>query len=183
MKAKGARFYDDIFRLVFRERKTSKRLSWERSQDLAHAASKHAVGSVLDLGCGFGFLSRFVTGWYLGVDFSSYAVRKAQTLNPNNLEAGFMVADIRCLPLSDQFDTVAMLEVLEHLDNPAGAIATAKRLAKQRIVASVPRGKSRSGAHVWPFWDKANVENLMGPGTECDQYRRWWLAVWEVNRE
>ena len=176
MKAESAQFYDDIWRLVFKERKSSKRLNWERMRDLARVASKEVVGSVLDWGCGFGFLSEFVKGSYLGVDFSPFVIKAAKKLYP---KAEFLVGDIRDFQSPDMFDTVVMLEVLEHLDDPHKAVESARQLARKRIVISVPRGKSRSGDHVWQDISQEDVLTLMGPGTECRQYRRKWLAVWE----
>jgi len=178
VKAEGARFYDNLWEFVFKERKSSKRRAWERMKDLARAASKEVVGSVLDWGCGFGFLSEFVRGPYLGVDFSPFVIKTAKGLHP---EAEFLVGDIRDFQSPDMFDTVVMLEVLEHLDDPHGAVESARKLARKRIVISVPRGKSRSGDHVWKDIDREDVLELLGEGATCQQYRRKWLGVWEDN--
>jgi len=153
----------------------------DRFRRLARAVSAHVIGSVLDLGCGLGFLAEVVSGPYLGVDFSPFVVRKAKKHNKKP-EARFLEADIRNLPDVGEFDTVTMLEVLEHLDDPAQAVRTAKELARQRIVVSVPCHQPGAG-HVWPTWSRADVENLLGPGTACWKYRGWRLAVWNRQME
>ena len=137
------------------------------------------VGSILDLGCGLGFLARFAKERYLGIDFSPYSIRAARKMGWNP-KAKFMRGDIRNLPDVGQFDTVAMLEVLEHLEDRQEAVEAAKRLAKQRVVISVPRGHSRSGDHVWNDIAREDVLVLLGTGTTCHQYRRKWIAVWEA---
>jgi 2-polyprenyl-3-methyl-5-hydroxy-6-metoxy-1,4-benzoquinol methylase len=176
--------YDSDWRTDFRERSHANKLGWERRSELARMASKHIVGSVLDIGCGFGILSRFVKGSYLGVDFSAGAIEKAKWLSSHrddewhtNPKARFLVGDIRDLPGLGQFDTVTMLEVLEHLDDPAQAIETAHRLATQRIVVSVPRHGVKAQSHVWPIWEPDNVTSLLGEGSTCRRYRRWLIGV------
>lgn len=168
--------YDAAHQLLFHKRGSSKRLGWERSLALAHEASKYVVGSVLDLGCGLGFLAKFVKKRYLGVDFSPYSIRKAKRLNWNP-KARFVVGDIRNLKVTGWFGTVVLLETLEHLDDPTQAIETARRLARQRIVVSVPR-ESRAGTHVWEDWTPEKLMALLGPGTICRRFRRSWIGVW-----
>jgi len=130
----------------------------------------------LDLGCGFGPLAKYVKGTYLGIDFSPFAIAKAKELNPKK---EFLVANICNLPDVGQFDTVVMLEVLEHLDEPSQVIESVREIARQRIVISVPKGKSRAGAHTWNYLNQSDVENLLGPRTTCWQWRRTWIAMWE----
>jgi 2-polyprenyl-3-methyl-5-hydroxy-6-metoxy-1,4-benzoquinol methylase len=178
-KAEGQDFYDDAHRRFFRNWEANK-LSRERCEALAKRASQYIVGSVLDLGCGFGFLSQFVERPYLGIDFSPFVIEKAQILHGKS-RATFQVGDIRHLPEIEMFDTVAMLEVLEHLDNPAAAVEIAQDMARRRIVVSVPRQSRPSNrAHVWPDWTAEDVTNLLGENSECHRYRRWWIGVKEI---
>lgn len=177
-KVEGPRFYDGKYERWFRRPKHTKP-DRDRFRRLAREVSEHVIGSVLDLGCGLGFLAEVVSGPYLGVDFSPFAIRKAKKHNKKpEVEVRFLEADIRNLPDVGEFDTVTMLEVLEHLDDPAQAVQAAKGLAQQRIIVSVPRHQPGAG-HVWPTWSQTDLENLLGSGTVCWQYRGWWLAMWD----
>jgi SAM-dependent methyltransferase len=183
-KARDADYYDGEWEIDFRERNSAKKLGWERRSELARMASKSIVGSVLDIGCGFGILSRFVKASYLGADFSAKVIEKAQWLSRHpddpwhtNPKAKFQVADIRNPPNLGRFDTVTMLELLEHLDDPAEAIEAAHRFATKRIVISVPRRGIKAGSHVWPIWEPNNVMDLLGEGSTCRRYRRWLIGT------
>lgn len=182
MKRRGeafeADYYNREWKIDFRERYAANKLAWGRRYALAQRAKAYVVGSVLELGCGFGFLAKYVKGPYLGIDFSSFVVEAAREINANP-QAEFLVGDIRDLPPLGQFDTVAMLEVLEHLDDPPQAVEIARQLARRRIVISVPRKMSRAISHVWPIWSQEDVENILGPGALCQEFRRWWVAMWE----
>jgi ubiquinone/menaquinone biosynthesis C-methylase UbiE len=58
-------------------------------------------------------------------------------------------ADVRRLPFPDDtFDLVLGIEVLEHVDGPAQALAEIRRVARDDVVLSVPRE---------PIWRVANV--------------------------
>jgi len=178
-KAFGAEYYDREWRRLFRTRKKSGASKSDRAVELARAVAAHAVGSVLDLGCGDGTLSQFVRGSYLGVDFSPFIVKEAKRRNKGRR---FLVGDILNLPELGLFDTVVMMEVLEHLDDPAQAVESVRPLARKRIVVSVPV-RSYSGsdceAHVWPSWGEEDVKRVLGEGTICQTFRRWRIGVWE----
>lgn len=171
-----ADFYDSIWKVVYKERKTTRRIHWERIDDLARVVSRHVVGSVLDLGCGFGHLSKFVVGPYLGVDLSPYVIKVAGKEHP---QGKFTVGDIRSYHSDTMYDTVVMMQVLEHLKDRQQATELARALARKRIVVSVPRGRSRSEDHVWQDIEKQDVLDLLGPGSTCRQYRRKWIGIWE----
>jgi len=183
-KALGADYYDKEWRLDFKRRETTSKLGWERREALAKAVAVHTVGSVLDLGCGYGVLARFVHRPYLGVDFSAFVIEKARKMNGDN-KAEFLVGDILNIPNLDLFDTVAMLEVLEHLDDPVRMVELARPLARKRIVVSVPK-RSYSGSdpecHVWPTWSEEDVMRVLGAGTKCHSFRRWRIGVWEKEK-
>lgn len=169
MVAKGFEFYDAKYRYW------RKRLQlMGRFRALAEEVSKDVVGSVLDLGCGFGFLADFVKGPYLGVDFSPVAIWGAREMSPS---VEFVVGDLRHFTPTVAFDTVVLLEVLEHLDNPAQAVELARQWATQRIVVSVPRHMP-GGGHIWPTWTEEDVARLLGPGAKVRRYRRWEIGVW-----
>ncbi len=79
--------------------------------------------ALLDIGCGFGFLlERFAPDYRLfGVDISAHAVAVATQRLP---EASFAVADVQQgLPFPGPFRAVLLINVLEHLSDPAAAAA------------------------------------------------------------
>jgi 2-polyprenyl-3-methyl-5-hydroxy-6-metoxy-1,4-benzoquinol methylase len=176
--AEGPEFYDSAHGR-YKKRPKLMRPDWDRFRALAEEISKYVVGSVLDLGCGLGFLAEFVKGPYIGVDFSPVSIQMAKEWNTNP-SAEFILADIRHFEPSITFDTITAIEVMEHLDNPFQAAELAKRLALKRIVISVPRHMP-GGSHVWPTWTGDDVIRLLGPGTEVYRYRRWRIGVWKAN--
>lgn len=84
-------------------------------------------GVVLDVGCGNGWVRDVMpdTVCYVGVDY------------PTTMALGYegrpdLLADATALPLSDSsVDTVLLLDVLEHLDNPARAVSETVRILRQ----------------------------------------------------
>lgn len=134
--------------------------------------------SVLDLGCGVGFLASLTEGKYLGIDFSSVALGKAHKLHART-DAEFLLADIYTLPLETTFGTVVLQEVLEHLDNPSSIIEKACSLANRRIIVTVPQNMP-DPAHVKPHWTKQDIRQLLGDEVRIEPHDRYWIAVKDV---
>ncbi|EPR42148.1 hypothetical protein dsx2_2872 [Desulfovibrio sp. X2] len=87
------------------------------------AARPHLRGHVLDFGCGGGSLARFVPPErYTGVDVDAESLRKARANYPAH------VFFPEAPPPDKRFDTIVMLAVIEHLDDPA---ATLRDLAQR----------------------------------------------------
>jgi 2-polyprenyl-3-methyl-5-hydroxy-6-metoxy-1,4-benzoquinol methylase len=81
-------------------------------------------GDVLDVGCGASILKGLLpSGGYTGMDIACGDIRGSAL----ELPIGSM-----------RFDTVVLCEILEHLENPAGAIREAARVARGRLIISVP---------------------------------------------
>lgn len=106
--------------------------------------------SVVEVGCGPGDLAALLFPGgavvdYVGVDVSAEQVEQANRVHP---ELTFRVASAYGLPFEDDsVDLVLACEVLEHLEDPAVAMAEIARVGRAAIV-SVP----------WePVWRLANL--------------------------
>lgn len=137
-------FYDRYWEVRERPRTEA------RSRELASAAldllERDCVrpGRLLDAGCGPGWtLEAFRAAGFeaIGVDASSRAVDEARSrgLDARSLDIESQPAS-SVLGIDAIFDVVVMLEVLEHLVDPLGALAKALNLLAPagRIVASLP---------------------------------------------
>lgn len=99
---------------------------------------------VHEVGCGEGHLTAlFAEGGrrVRASDFSGEVVREArQRAAELGLDVSFKVASIHDLrPPSDAAELVACCEVLEHLEDPEGALDVLASLARPWLLASVPR--------------------------------------------
>ena len=89
---------------------------------------------VLDIGCGGGLISNplAAAGFRVkGVDRSAPSLEAALSRAPAGGEARYAVADALSLPEPDgSYDAALMMDLLEHLDEPARAVAEAARVLK-----------------------------------------------------
>lgn len=119
----------------------------KRLHFILEAITKHAgrQGTVLDVGCGNGVITRFMGehGFdVLGIDVSEKTIAKARSLNkfPNVKfevkSAEELVAD------GTMYDAVICSEVLEHLTNPSKLLAELHKAIKPTgiLVVTVPNG-------------------------------------------
>jgi SAM-dependent methyltransferase len=99
------------------------------------------VGSVLDLGCSEGLFAHLASsrGWkVVGIDVDDLSVSAAKRQAP---EADFALGSGESLPfLSETFDRVIMLDVLEHVPSEVLAMREVDRVLKNggRLIISVP---------------------------------------------
>ena len=109
------------------------------------------VRRLLDVGCGEGYvahaLARHVGARHvLAMDLSPEILREARAAYPH---LSFAAASAARLPCADaSFDLVVAAEVLEHLDDPAAALAELARVCAGHCLISVPRE---------PLWRALNV--------------------------
>ena len=96
----------------------------------------NAAGRVLDVGSGKGHT------------FGDYAV------NLDNIEhqaPNFILGDAESLHFKDNsFETVALGEILEHVDNPVTVLKEASRIGK-RVLITVPDDLNMRGQHISPL--------------------------------
>lgn len=99
--------------------------------------------SILEVGCGAGYSTQYLhaacnpTQTLQACDIGQSLVTAAQARTPG---VYCFQASAYALPLADKsVDSIVMLEVLEHLDNPQAALAELARVARKRVVISTPR--------------------------------------------
>lgn len=112
----------------------SAELNPERAKNLKRLVTGPKV---LDVGCATGVYVDYLSGLGLdgyGVDFVKDFINQAQKTKHGT----FVQSDAYGLPFEDKaFDTVLLLDILEHLDD-VKALKEAKRVARQRIIIAVP---------------------------------------------
>jgi SAM-dependent methyltransferase len=136
-------------------------------RDLLHGDTAYAPGSlVLEAGCGTGAqtvtLSRRSPGArFVSIDVSedSLAQARAAAGREGLANVEFGAADIYVLPFADEaFDHVFVCYVLEHLPDPAGALAALRRVLRAGGSITAIEGdhgscywhpETEAGLHVW----------------------------------
>jgi ubiquinone/menaquinone biosynthesis C-methylase UbiE len=99
------------------------------------------VRTVLDVGCGEGFLMKTLEQHYphlvmSGVDICEEALSYTRHINR---KAYFVVGDVYSIPMkTHSYDLVLCTEVIEHLSKPLEALQEIKRISKRYCLLSVP---------------------------------------------
>jgi SAM-dependent methyltransferase len=127
----------------------------------------HAIkgdSSVLDVGCGRGYLSGRMAG--NGHRVSACDVVLDEAVMSRFPAVTFERANIEALPYADnQFDVVVSTHTLEHVQNLPGAIAELRRVAKKHLVVVVPRQRPYKYAfnlHTQFFPYEWSIESAFG---------------------
>lgn len=128
---------------------------WRRAwldSDLMHLGSR-PPGRLLDVGCGAGQYMKLVqaAGWDpVGIDFDEKAVAMARR---RGLDA--RVGDLReaAFPNSS-FDAITMINVIEHLQEPAAVVAECRRILKPggRLIMATPNIDASGHRIYGPDW-------------------------------
>lgn len=109
------------------------------TEESNHLDAQTIIGdsSVIDFGCGHGYFSKYVTGDYLGLDWSSEGIKKAQEMNP---KTEFVVADALTYDAERRFDFAVAFEIFEHLEEPKLLVENMLRHAPVAIFC-FPKGE------------------------------------------
>jgi 2-polyprenyl-6-hydroxyphenyl methylase/3-demethylubiquinone-9 3-methyltransferase len=129
----GERWHQgDVHAIALLRAETPTRLAYIR-ETLAREGVKPGA-RILDVGCGGGLIANPLAAdgcRVVGVDRSASSLDAARTHVPAGADARYAVADALKLPEPDaSFDAVLMMDLLEHLDEPARAVVEAARVLK-----------------------------------------------------
>ncbi len=137
---------------------------------LLNEAGKLKPQSILDVGCGEGFiLERLredkIGEELTGIDFSRNAIQIGKKMHPAlSLKRG-TIYNIPFKPNS--FDLVICSEVLEHLEHPEKALSEIQRVTKNNCIISVPHE---------PWFMLANLmraKNISRWGNDIEHIQHW----------
>ena len=111
---------------------------YEPSSEVINWIKNNIVGkTVLDVGCGTGAYSEALQleGFEcIDIDVNTESIEKTKNTNIQSL-----IMDAMKISFQDKaFDTVLLIEVLEHVADPLTVLAEVGRVAKKRILITVP---------------------------------------------
>ena len=129
--------------------------------------------SLLDIGSGRGaflwpLVARFEDLAVTAVDRLAHRVVDIEAVHAGGIaRVRGRAADVTALPFADaSFDVVTILEVLEHLDDPAAAAREALRVASRFVIASVPSHEDDNPEHIRLFTRDSLTELFERAGAE-----------------
>jgi len=139
-----------------------KQVSFSKILDIISKYKK--TGSLLDVGCAFGYLIGLAMrkGWdAYGVETSEYAAKKAMGVAGADR---IMVGNFMDLHFSKKdFDAIAMIDAIEHFCNVSSVLKKCKELLKNKglLLIVTPDMDSVSRRFMGEYWPHFNKEHLM----------------------
>ena len=137
-----------------------------------------APRSLLDIGSGRGaflwpLVARFDEVPVTAVDRLAHRVADIEAVHTGGIaRVRAHAADVTALPFADaSFDVVTILEVLEHLDDPAAAARETLRVASRYVLASVPSHEDDNPEHIHLFTRDSLTQLFEAAGAERVQIR------------
>jgi SAM-dependent methyltransferase len=133
-------------------------------------ALRTGARTVLEVGAGEGEVTRRLVAAlrpqaFLATDVAQWCAAEIGRRAPGALQA-LVSAD--AIPLGDDaVDLVVACEVLEHLDDPARALAEMRRVTRRWILASVPREP------LWRILNLARLRHVRDLGNTPGHVRHW----------
>ncbi|HEX3759528.1 MAG TPA: class I SAM-dependent methyltransferase, partial [Kofleriaceae bacterium] len=129
--------------------------------------------SLLDIGSGRGaflwpLVARFEDLAVTAVDRLAHRVADIEAVHAGGIaRVRAHTGDVTALPFEDAaFDVVTILEVLEHLEDPAAAARETLRVAARHVVASVPSHEDDNPEHIQLFTRDSLTELFQRAGAE-----------------
>lgn len=116
--------------------------------------------SFLEIGCGEGYIIGRIKqlkpdARCVGLSNDEVGIKESKIGHPS---VDFICKDVYDYDPDELFDTVILPEVIEHLDDPKTILTKAKRIAKKRIIITVPnRNKIENLTH-YQIYDKCRLE-------------------------
>ena len=96
---------------------------------------------VLDLGCGTGFLFRYINKqaeFLVGLDLSQKALQEAKKRTKNMTNVALILADADNTPFPDHtFDKVFAITLLQNMPDPTKTISEMKRVSKHQATFAI----------------------------------------------
>lgn len=153
-------------------------------RELAELAGVPLELPLLDLGCGVGWAAEGLPpGAYLGVDYSANRVAEAQRRHPAHRFTVGEVFDfvtngarLHLAHTADSWGTVLLVEVLEHLEDPARLVAAAREATRQ-VLGTVPVNMP-DPAHLQVYRDEAELRARLAPD-KVARFGHHWVVWWE----
>lgn len=141
-------------------------------RDFRELASRSGCDEVHEIGCGEGNLALILADLGMtvrGSDVSEQVIEQAQSRTRDaGASIDLRVADVYNLtPDTDAADLIVCCEVLEHLPDPASALNILSRLARQRLLVSVPREP------IWRVLNMARGKYLFRLGNTPGHVNHW----------
>jgi Rnl2 family RNA ligase len=130
-------------------------------------------GTLLDIGSGRGaflwpLVARFEHLAVTSVDRLAHRVADIEAVHAGGIaRVRAHEGDVTALPFADaSFDVVTILEVLEHLEDPAAAARETLRVASRYVLASVPSREDDNPEHIHLFTRDSLTELFERAGAE-----------------